>query len=338
MMIVSFIFIPNVLCSVWVAFSIISIETGVVGYMALWNVNLDSISMINLIMCIGFSVDFTAHVCYAYMSSKAKRPEEKLQESLYALGLPIFQGAVSTILGMVALLLADSYIFSVFFKMVFLVVFFGAMHGILLLPVLLTLFGPGSCTNFDKEEAIKMSDVEKSLPHPYCIPHPQFTLNGSNLSNNLKNLPTIEKMSKKPYKLYDVDKDLGLGTSEENSSESSSNSNKKQLIDEELVERRYRELWRRNSDLALGQLNSGYVLDIYGNDADKEWSRHRDRNEENHRRFHDIPRQPLDPCDQRQRRRCSPTEQRCYRQQGLTRSNSYHNVYHPRYVQELRFP
>lgn len=53
MMVVSFIFIPNILCSLWVALSIVSIEAGVVGYMALWGVNLDSISMINLIMCIG---------------------------------------------------------------------------------------------------------------------------------------------------------------------------------------------------------------------------------------------------------------------------------------------
>lgn len=60
--------------------------------MALWKVNLDSISMINIIMCIGFSVDFTAHICYAYMSSTAKTPKEKMREALYALGLPIFQG------------------------------------------------------------------------------------------------------------------------------------------------------------------------------------------------------------------------------------------------------
>jgi hypothetical protein len=51
---VSIVFIPNPVCSLWVAFSIISIELGVLGYMAFWNVHLDSISMINLIMCIGY--------------------------------------------------------------------------------------------------------------------------------------------------------------------------------------------------------------------------------------------------------------------------------------------
>ncbi len=53
MMVVSLIFIPNPVCSLWVAFSIVSIEIGVLGFMAFWGVHLDSISMINLIMCIG---------------------------------------------------------------------------------------------------------------------------------------------------------------------------------------------------------------------------------------------------------------------------------------------
>lgn len=334
MMVVSFIFIPNVLCSIWVAFSIISIEAGVVGYMALWNVNLDSISMINLIMCIGFSVDFTAHICYAYMSSKAKRPDERVKECLYALGLPIFQGSISTILGMLALLLADNYIFSVFFKMVFLVVFFGAVHGMFLLPVLLSLFGPGSCTNFDKEDELKMSAVEKSLPHPYCIPHPQFTLNGnSHLNSNLKHMSTIEKLGKS-YKMYDVEKDLGLGTSEENSSESSSNSNKKQIAEEELIERRYRELWRRNSDLSPSQFHVSHVLDIYGT-SDRDY-RHRIGDDHRMRRFYDSLR-PAESPPERYTRQYSPPEQR-YHGRQLVRSNSYHNLQHNRYVQELRFP
>ena len=58
MMVISLIFIPNPMCSLWVAFSIISIEAGVIGLMTLWGVRLDSISMINLIMCIGFSGDY----------------------------------------------------------------------------------------------------------------------------------------------------------------------------------------------------------------------------------------------------------------------------------------
>lgn len=139
MMAISLIFIPSASCALWVAFSIISIEIGVIGYMTLWNVNLDSISMINLIMCIGFSVDFSAHISYAYNSSEKSTPGERVREALYMLGLPIFQGSVSTVLGIIALAFAPSYVFVTFFKTVFLVMLFGATHGLFLLPVLLSL-------------------------------------------------------------------------------------------------------------------------------------------------------------------------------------------------------
>ncbi|XP_040169198.1 patched domain-containing protein 3 [Anopheles arabiensis] len=260
MMLISFIFIPNFLCSLWVAFSIISIELGVAGYMALWDVNLDSISMINLIMCIGFSVDFTAHICYTYMSSKARTPDERVREALYSLGMPIVQGSLSTILGVVALLLADSYIFLVFFKMVFLVIFFGAMHGLFLLPVLLSLFGPGSCTSgYQPDDDHKLSPVEKTYPHPYCISHPQLALTGAFGSKNFLGAP---------YKAYGEDKDLGIGTSGEDSSESSSSkSQRRQAIEDENTRRRYEEGWRRSTHNLTGQSQFQPMLDLYGQEA-----------------------------------------------------------------------
>lgn len=145
MMVVSVIFIPNPICSLWVAFSIISIELGVVGFMTLWDICLDSVSMVNLIFCIGFSVDFSAHISYHFMSRKDMSMEERVRDSMFALGLPITQGAVSTIIGVIGLVIAPSYIFITFFKMVFLVITLGAIHGLFLLPVLLSLFGTGSC-------------------------------------------------------------------------------------------------------------------------------------------------------------------------------------------------
>ena len=36
--------------------------------MTWWGVRLDGVALINLIMCIGFSVDFSAHICYHYLT------------------------------------------------------------------------------------------------------------------------------------------------------------------------------------------------------------------------------------------------------------------------------
>lgn len=270
MMLISFIFIPNILCSLWVAFSIVSIEMGVAGYMALWDVNLDSISMINLIMCIGFSIDFTAHICYTYMTSKSNNSDERVREALYSLGMPIFQGSVSTILGCIALLLADSYIFLVFFKMIFLVITFGALHGLFLLPVLLSLFGPVSCgedptnerqlDNFSGDMSRgRLSSIEKAYPHPYCIPHPQL--------QGLQGIFNSKSYLNSPFKTYGLDeKDLGIGTSGEDSSESSSNK-MSQAIEDENTRRRYEEGWRRTSQMnGISQFQP--VIDMYARERD----------------------------------------------------------------------
>lgn len=236
---------------------------------------------------------------------------------------------------MLALILANNYIFAVFFKMIFLVVFLGAMHGLFLLPVLLSLFGPGSCTRHDEDEDLKLSHIEKSLPHPYCIPHPQFTLNGSNLSSTLRNtnLTPLENYSKKPFKSYgDIDKDLGLGTSEENSSESSTHSNKKPGIEMQTeAEKRYREAWRRNSDAHLNQYRPSHI-DIYGAEY------YRPRNDEVLERHNGYV--PEEARNRYQRRRYSPPEARTFPASngGLVRSSSHHNILHPRYLKESRFP
>ncbi|KAI5641695.1 patched family domain-containing protein [Phthorimaea operculella] len=346
MMITSFIFIPNILCSLWVAFSIISIEIGVVGYMALWDINLDSISMINLIMCIGFSVDFTAHICYAYMASKAKSPDQRVSECLYSLGLPIVQGSFSTILGVVALLLSDSYIFSVFFKMVFMVIFFGAMHGLLLLPVLLSLFGPGSCSK--QEEDLKMSSIEKCYPHPYCIPHPQLVLNDQIFNGKKSNGINPNGV----YKIYGDDKDLGIGTSGEDTSESSSNQSQRRQVDDE-GRKKYEDGWKRSSYASPSQFQATGELEHYGHELDRTWQRQ--RYDDNRLKFENYRKGPAPRDDWARKNSDEPSPRRdaregtyrvmrahshhnLHRPRAPRRSNSHHNLEHLDYVAEMRFP
>uniref|UniRef100_A0A8C5Q1N4 Patched domain-containing protein 3 n=1 Tax=Leptobrachium leishanense TaxID=445787 RepID=A0A8C5Q1N4_9ANUR len=141
MLVISLLFIPNPLCSLWVTFAIISIILGVIGFMGYWKVNLDSISMITLVICIGFSVDSSAHIAYAYVSSKKVTANDRVIDALHVLGCPIVQGASSTVLGILALSVADSYIFKTFFKIMFLVITFGVLHGLIFIPVFLTLLG-----------------------------------------------------------------------------------------------------------------------------------------------------------------------------------------------------
>jgi multidrug efflux pump subunit AcrB len=72
---------------------------------------------------------------------KAERSSanEKAIAALETLGWPVFLGAFSTITGIMPLLLVDAYIVRIFFKTVFLVIFFSLLHGMVFLPILLTV-------------------------------------------------------------------------------------------------------------------------------------------------------------------------------------------------------
>ncbi|XP_034190230.2 patched domain-containing protein isoform X1 [Osmia lignaria lignaria] len=331
MMLISFIFIPNVLCCLWVAFCIISIELGVAGYMALWDVNLDSISMINLIMCIGFSVDFTAHICYAYMSSKQKSPDDRVKESLYSLGLPIVQGAASTILGLIALLLAGTYIFMVFFKMVFLVIFIGAMHGMFLLPVLLSLFGPSSYSNerIESEKAqqqkkMQEKDLSSKLQQPYVIPHP--TLSYYQPSGAAKSLQGSPATSLVAFE----ERDLGLGTSEDsNSTESGSSQSRRREGQGEQENQRRHDVWRRSIGVLYGMSQFQTAAHPAAPPPDYAGTLQELQADQDRRAVRTVPYVGSHPAYR-------PANQL---HRDHRRSRSYHNLQHPsRYLSDPRYP
>ncbi|XP_023235287.1 patched domain-containing protein 3-like [Centruroides sculpturatus] len=132
--VVFFVFMPDTVVTLSIVFSIISIEVSVLGYMALWNVELAQVSVIVLVMCAGFSVDYSVHLCYAYRQSRS------LRNSIESVGHAIFQGSVTTLISLLPLAYPLAYVFVALFKVVFLVVLFSVLNALIILPVLLTLF------------------------------------------------------------------------------------------------------------------------------------------------------------------------------------------------------
>jgi patched domain-containing protein len=141
MIAIAMLLIPNMACGFVITFAMVSIDTGVNGYMVWWGVNLDAISMISLIMCVAFSVDLSSHIAYAYVLAKGNA-HEKAVAALETLGWPVFQGAFSTILGILVLASVDAYMIQTFFKTIFLVILCSLVHGLVFLPVGLTLVMP----------------------------------------------------------------------------------------------------------------------------------------------------------------------------------------------------
>ncbi|XP_023232547.1 patched domain-containing protein 3-like [Centruroides sculpturatus] len=150
--VIFFLFIPNLICAVCVAIAIITTICETVGYMALWNVNLDMVSVILLILSVGFSINYPTHVSFAFVMAKNKNPNERLVQSIYEVGWPIFQGSVSTILGVVVLAFQDAHSFKCFFKIVVLTAVLTAFHALFVLPVILSLIGNTVNNNKSKKK------------------------------------------------------------------------------------------------------------------------------------------------------------------------------------------
>lgn len=129
---------PGITGLVFLSFSSLLFE--LLGMMAAWGVSLDVIAMIIITMAIGFSVDYTCHIAHAYMISNEDTPEKRVVDALSTMGVSVLNGGVSTFLGMLITAFSGAEGFRIFFKMVFGIVVLGLIHGLVFLPVLLSLF------------------------------------------------------------------------------------------------------------------------------------------------------------------------------------------------------
>lgn len=132
---VTFIFMPRPLLVIIVASTVISIMVGIFGFMYYWDLTLSSVTMIHLVMSVGFSVDFAVHICHSFLSSRSEK--EVLKSALDKSGGPVFNAAFSSLLGIVMLFFSESYIFQSFGKVMLLVISFGLVHAVFFLPLLL---------------------------------------------------------------------------------------------------------------------------------------------------------------------------------------------------------
>jgi hypothetical protein len=80
------------------------------------------------------------------------------------MGSSVFHGGFSTFLAIAALGPSKSYIFEVFFKCWFSIIFFGMANGFFLLPVILSYMGPTDVVSTHHEdERAKDQDKVKAM-------------------------------------------------------------------------------------------------------------------------------------------------------------------------------
>eukprot|EP00915_Cephaloidophora_sp_WS-2016_P004522 GHVH01006055.1.p1 GENE.GHVH01006055.1~~GHVH01006055.1.p1 ORF type:complete len:1155 (+),score=179.44 GHVH01006055.1:848-4312(+) len=154
MLFVTLLLLSEITMGLVVVLMLFLIDLNLFGFMYFWNVKLNMISMINLVISVGFAVDYAAHMCHTYTHCKSKTPDMKATEMLVLMGGAVFNGGSSTLIGILMLGFSTSFIFRVFFKLFLLVVVFGVSHGMILLPVVLTIVDTLVNAPNEKEKAL----------------------------------------------------------------------------------------------------------------------------------------------------------------------------------------
>lgn len=92
---------------------VVLILTNMGGLMYMWGISLNAISLVNLIVAIGISVEFCSHTTRAFAVSEADTRIVRAQAALVRMGPSMLSGITLSDMGVVVLAFANSKIFQV---------------------------------------------------------------------------------------------------------------------------------------------------------------------------------------------------------------------------------
>jgi len=144
---VIFVFIALILAlhpivALFVMLCVVFIYVNVYGMVGWFDITLNATPFTSLLMGIGLSVDYCVHVGTAFIMNEGKNSLIRTKKGIAVIGHSIFNGSITTLIGVLVLLFKPSPIARSFVFLVISIIVFGLFYSLTVLPILLRLFGP----------------------------------------------------------------------------------------------------------------------------------------------------------------------------------------------------
>ncbi|VEU21101.1 DEKNAAC101992 [Brettanomyces naardenensis] len=160
--------------------SILALNVGLIminvaGAMAVWNISLNAVSLVNLMICLGLAVEFSVHLVrhFNFNSNyqvhgkdfKLSRKLGRAYNSLEFIGSTTLSGITMTkLIGIAVLGFTRSKIFQVYyFRMWLSLIIVSSLHSLILLPILLGYLGADRNYKTSSSAAISNEEVLRRL-------------------------------------------------------------------------------------------------------------------------------------------------------------------------------